>query len=47
MPEVRLMDEQEVTIVNSKQCVGGKRRGLGVNREVSFKKKKKLPEQYV
>ena len=40
MPEVRLMDEQEVTIVNSKQCLGGKRRGLGVNREVSFKKKK-------
>ena len=47
MPEVRLMDEQEVTIVNSKQCVGGKRRGLGINREVSLKKKKKLPEQNV
>lgn len=25
MPEEQLMGEQEVTIVNSKQCVGGKR----------------------
>lgn len=40
MPEGRLVDEQDVTIVNSKRCVGGKRRGLGINREVSFKKKK-------
>lgn len=44
MPEVRLMDEQEVTTVSSKQCMGGKRRGTEINGEV-FLKKKKVPEQ--